>query len=66
MNKKERRELLAYIASQRNEKSSMKKRVLSDGKGYAFLNKKYGVRVKKGPSKNARPMTKKEKERIKS
>ncbi|MDW3783633.1 hypothetical protein QI349_02655 [Staphylococcus saprophyticus] len=66
MNNKEKRELRAYIASKRNESSSMKNRVFSDGKGYALLNKKRGVKVKKGPSENARPMTKKEKEQIKS
>lgn len=59
-----REELNQFIAAYRKEQTkrqpSMVQRIKKDGRDYAKLNNRLGIKAPNGPSKNARPMTEKE------
>ncbi|MGD6773348.1 hypothetical protein [Staphylococcus simulans] len=67
MNREELNQFIAAFRKQQTKKQpSMEQRIKKDGCDYARLNSKLGIKTPNGPSKDARPMTKKEKEALKT
>ncbi|MGN5882586.1 hypothetical protein [Staphylococcus simulans] len=61
MNKEELNQFIAaYRKQQTKRQPSMAQRIKKDGRDYAKLNNRFAIKTPNGPSKEARPMTKKE------
>ncbi|WP_105994436.1 hypothetical protein [Staphylococcus simulans] len=64
MNEKEVKEIMKEYRERGMKQQSLEERIKQDGRGYAKLNNKLGIKSPNGPSKDARPMTQKEKEAL--